>query len=76
MTRKTAPELIAFHLGWDMPDVSDGRYQSTRYTAPGVYVCGEDYFCAPSGSQRPPKGWAWEVVGTYYGRDVFRAKAT
>lgn len=38
--RKTAPELIAFALGWDWNDVKEGKYQ--RYSAPNVYVCGED----------------------------------
>lgn len=71
--RRTAAELIGFHLGWDMRDVSEGRYQSTRYAAPAIYVCGDDYYCAPSGSQVPPKGWNWEPVGTYYARTVFRA---
>lgn len=75
MTRKTAPELIAFHLGWNMPDVSEGRYQPTRYASPSVYVCGNDYYCAPSGSQKTPNGWDWNIVGTYYGRDVYRAAA-
>lgn len=73
---KTAPEIIAFHLGWNMPDVSDGRYQ--RYSAPGVYVCGNDYFCCPTASQTLPKGISespWEAVGTYYSRTVYRAKS-
>lgn len=68
---KTAPEIIATHLGWDMPEVSEGRYQ--RYSAPGVYVCGNDYFCAPTARQSPPKGWDWQKVGEHYGRAVYRA---
>lgn len=70
---KRANEIIAFHLGWNMPDVSEGRYQ--RYSAPAVYVCGNSYFCAPTGSQKPPSGVSekpWQKVGTYYGRDVWR----
>lgn len=72
--RRTAPEIIGTHLGWDIRDVSEGRYQ--RYTAPNVYVCGNAYFCAPTAGQKPPAGVsenAWELVGTYYGRQVFRA---
>jgi hypothetical protein len=76
---KTAPEIIGFHLGWDIRDVTDGRYQ--RYTAPGVYVCGDHYYCSPTAQQKPPhlgvKGdtpTAWEKVGTYYNRDVYRTK--
>lgn len=70
---KRANEIIGFHLGWDLGEVSDGRYQSTRYSSPGVYVCGESYFCCPSGNQKPPEGWDWKKVGAYYGREVFRA---
>ena len=68
---KTAPEIIAFHIGWDMAEVSESRYQ--RHTAPGVYVCGSDYFCAPTKSQKPPKGFDWQKVGEHYGRPVYRA---
>ncbi len=74
---KTAPEIIGFHLGWDIRDVTEGRYQ--RYTAPNVYVCGGDYFCCPTASQKTPhlgvKGdprTEWQKVGTHYGRDVYR----
>ena len=72
-TRKTAPEIIGFHLGRDMRDVSEGRYQPTRISSPGVYVCGDDYYCAPSGSQKPPKDFPWKKIATYYGRDVYEA---
>jgi len=76
--RHTAPEVIASVLGWDMRDVSDGRYQSTRFNSPGVYVCGDDYYCAPSGSQKPPRGddgWKWQEAGEWRGRTVYRAQA-
>jgi hypothetical protein len=72
--RRTAPEIIGTLLGWDMADVSEGRYQSTRYNAPGVYVCGNDYYCAPSGAQKPPRGWDWKREGEVYGRAVYRAE--
>lgn len=71
--RRTAPEIIGFHLGWDMRDVSEGRYQPSRYCNPAVYVASEDYFCAPTGKQKLPAGFAWERVGEYYGRRVFRS---
>jgi hypothetical protein len=70
---KTAPEIIGFHLGWDMAEVSDARYQSTRFSSPGVYTCPHDYFCAPTAKQKPPKGFAWKEVGEHYGRKVYRA---
>ena len=71
--RRTAPEIIGTHLCWDMRDVSEGRYQPTRYHSPGVYVCGDDYFCAPTAAQKPPVDWQWDAVGEYYGRTVFIA---
>lgn len=73
--RRTAPEIIGFHLGWDIREVSETRYQPTRYSAPALYTIGQSYYCAPSGSQTPPKGWQWTKVATHYGRDVFRADA-
>ena len=74
--RRTAPEIIGMHLGWDMRDVSEGRYQPTRFNSPGVYVCGNDYYCAPSGNQSPPAGddWVWHQDGEWYGRKVYRAR--
>ncbi len=75
--RRTAPEIIATHLCWDMGEVSQGRYQ--RYTAPSVYVCADDYYCAPTAGQKPPTDVSdnpWELVGTYYDRPVYRALAT
>lgn len=74
-SRKTAPEVIGFLLGWDMRDVSEGRYQPTRYSSPGIYVCADDYYCCPSGSQKPPKGYDWKPFGEAYGRTVYEAKA-
>lgn len=72
---KTAPEIIGMHIMCDIREVSAGRYQ--RYTAPSIYVCGNDYFCAPSGSQKPPaKDFnPWVEVGEYYGRKVYRSKS-
>lgn len=70
--RRTAPEIIGFHFGCDMRDVSEGRYQPTRYTNPGIYVLGSDYYAAPSNNQ-PPKNMPgdWKEIGEHYGRKVF-----
>lgn len=70
--RRTAPEIIGTHLGWDMAEVSDGRYQPTRYSSPSIYVAGDDYYAAPS-NNLPPKNMPgeWREVGEYYGRKVF-----
>lgn len=76
MARYTAPYIIGFHFGSDMRDISEGRYQPTRYTAPAVYVVGNDYYCVPSGSQHPPKGdWEWRPLAAYYGRTIYCATA-
>lgn len=69
--RRTAAEIIGFHLGWDMRDVSETRYQPGTYNRAALYTIGDHYFCAPSDGKRP-YGWPWELVGTYYDRPVFR----
>jgi hypothetical protein len=72
---RTAPEIIAFHFGWNMPDVSEGRYQPTRYSTPSIYVIGDDYYAAPSNNKPPTnmKG-AWREIGEHYGRKVWELK--
>lgn len=73
MKRRTAAEIIAFHFGWDMREVSDTRYQSTRYTSPALYVIGNDYYAAPS-NNLPPKyevGGNWHVIAEYYNRKIY-----
>ncbi len=72
--RRTAAEIIGFHLCWDMRDVSETRYQ--RYSNPAIYVIGDDYFAAPA-NNAPPKaavGMPWVEVAEYYNRKVFVAK--
>ena len=74
--RRTAAEIIGFHFGWDIRDVSETRYQSTRYTAPAVYVIGDDYYAAPA-DNRPPKyelGQAWTLFAEHYGREIYESK--
>lgn len=70
--RRTAPEIIGFMLGWDIADVSEMRYQPTRYNSPSIYTIGNGYYAAPSNNKAPSnmKG-AWELVGEYYGRNVY-----
>lgn len=75
--RRTAAEIIGFALGWDISDVREGRYQSTRYVSPAVFVCGDDYFCCPTDTQSLPEPdrWGWKPVGQFYGRTVYCAEA-
>lgn len=69
---KHANEVIAFHLGWNITDVTEGKYQ--RYSSPSVYVCGNDYYCCPTEKQKLPKDFDWKKVGEHYGRAVYRAE--
>lgn len=70
--RRTAPELIGFHFGWDQREVSENRYQSTVYINPAIYTIGENYACAPANNKPPRKMEGnWQEVGEYYGRKVF-----
>ena len=75
-TRRTAAEIIATHLMWDIADVRDERYQPTRYASPAIYNMGGYYFSAPSDNRAPKAdvGQPWEEVGEYYGRKVFCSK--
>lgn len=71
--RKTAAEIIGFHFGWDIRDVSENRYQPTRYSNPAIYLIGQDYYAAPSDNRTPrcEVGKPWVEVAEYYGRKVF-----
>ena len=77
MKKRTAAEIIGFHLGWDMREVSDSRYQPTRYSSPSIYTAGDYYWAAPS-SNAPPKNMKgqWSEVAEYYGRKIYRMHPT
>lgn len=74
--RRTAPEIIGFHFSMDIRDVTDGRYQPSRYYTPSVYVVGDDYYAAPADNRMPRHevGQPWEFVASYYGRSIYRSK--
>ena len=74
--RRTAPEIIAFHFGWDMTEVSESRYQPSVYSNPSVYTICNDQVCAPTASQRLPKDFDWKPIGEHYGRTVYIAETT
>lgn len=74
--RRTAAECIAFHMGYDFAEMSDLRYQSTRWISPAIYTLGNhQYCCPPIGRTLRPEyaGMTWAVVGKAYGRDIYRA---
>lgn len=74
--RRTAAEIIAFHFCSDIREISDCRYQSTRYPSPAIYAVGNDYYAAPADNRAPKAdvGQAWQVIGEHYGRKIFRAR--
>lgn len=75
--RRTAAEIIAFHFCSDIADVRDCRYQPTRYASPAIFVLDDDYYAAPS-NNKPPRaevGQPWELIGSYYGRSIFRSRS-
>ena len=69
---KRADEIIAFHLGWDVADMRECRYQPSKYKV-AVYACGDSYYCAPSEHNAMPDGFAWRIDGEHYGRTVYVA---
>ncbi|WP_243211117.1 hypothetical protein JQ760_028235 (plasmid) [Klebsiella pneumoniae] len=53
MTRRlTAASAIAEHLGWNLPDVTETRYQSTR-NRQSIYVIGNDYMTGCAVGKKP-----------------------
>lgn len=73
MTRRiSTKEVIATAVSYDMAEIEEYRYQSTRTSIP-VYAIGDEYLCAPTRAQKLPKGWNWKARGTYLGRDVYTA---
>jgi hypothetical protein len=70
--RISTREVIATAVGYDMAEIEDYRYQSTR-TPTAVYAIGDYYYCAPTKAQKLPSGWKWTAKGTFLGRDVYAA---
>ena len=70
--RRTAAEIIAFHIGWDMREVSEHRYHPTRLRSPSIYGFDDGYYAAPA-DNKPPGNMksAWREIGEHYGRKVF-----
>lgn len=71
---KHANEIIAYRLGQDINDITEGRYQPSRFQNPSIYVFSEDYYCAPTAKQKLPKGFNWKPDGEWYGRAVYCAE--
>ena len=79
--RRTAAEVIAFDRGCDFAEMSECRYQSTRWASPAIYVCGNDYYACPSNPRQIAnlrRGYAdmvWQHVSDAYGRPIYCAAA-
>jgi hypothetical protein len=80
--RRSAPEIIAFHLGWDINDVKDTQYCPTQLAAPRVYSIDlrhdgieYAYLAAPSNNKMKPNyaNLEWVKIGEEYGRFIFGA---
>ena len=67
--RVTDAERIAFIIGFDLAEMSEYRYQSTRYPI-AVYAIGEKYYCVPRGRKVPQVGGPWRLLGKSYDHDV------
>lgn len=70
---RTAAEIIAFHIGSDIADVRDARYQPSRFAKVALYTIGDYYYCAPRAGQALPKGYNWVQAGMEYERMIYRA---
>jgi hypothetical protein len=76
MTLIYAAEAIASVIGYDMAEMSDYRYQRSKYASPAIYCTGSAYFAAPVGN-RPPKyddRWDWKPCGEWKGRKVWTSE--
>lgn len=79
---RTAAEIIGFHLGMDINDVKEYRYQPTVYRNPAIYGidfkhAGKEwaYVCSPARGSIP-KGdlyghFEWEKIGEEFGRAIY-----
>lgn len=57
--RMSARERVANHLGFDIAEMNNYRYQSTRTAFP-VYAVGDAYYCALPVGKKPGTGWRKE----------------
>jgi hypothetical protein len=59
--------------GWDIADVSECRYQPSRYKI-AVYAMFDGYVCCPRMGASPPAGFQWVADGEAYGRTIYYAR--
>lgn len=79
--RITAAERIAEVIGYDLAEMADYRYQSTRHRS-AVYTIGDFYYCSPAKALKvkddltnlPHVGVVWRECGAFKGVKVYRGE--
>jgi hypothetical protein len=70
---RSAAEIVAFHLGWEIGEMRETRYQPTAYPGMAIYAVDDTYFCCPVVGKKPKYGdqYPWKPLADYYGRTVY-----
>ena len=70
---RSAAEIIAFHLGWDINEVKEYRYQSTMRPGMAIYAFDEDYMCCPAANKKPmyTEEFPWKPLAEWHGRTIY-----
>lgn len=73
MKKHTGANVIAMEWGWDVNDLKDYRYQSTKTSVP-VYAVDNAYYCATKEGEKPATHsgieWDWKNTGSSFGHCV------
>jgi hypothetical protein len=72
--RRTAAEVLATFYSMDMAEMSEYRYQPTRFANPAIYtIGGTGYAAAPASGKMPPNycDLKWKRAGEMFGRPIF-----
>mgnify|MGYP000346580414 CR=1 FL=1 len=74
VVKRSAAEIVATRLGWDIADVSEHRYQPKAGEYP-IFAFSFGYLCAPPTGKMPPQPdrFNWVDDGVFLGRKVYKA---
>lgn len=78
MSKITTPRALAEHLGWNMSDVTDYRYQQSK-NRHAIYVICDDYMtaCPVGKSPKPFEFHTWQKLDSWitkpYGWEIYKA---
>jgi hypothetical protein len=74
--------VVAEYIGADLRDVSDYRYQPSRFVKVPIWAIGSTYLCVARPGDVPPAGYPWEAASPdtwplprYPGVTLYTAKA-